>query len=242
MEISHSVSVAHDMSNEHQGTKDNVIDPVVDGSFAPALPGTLLLNGGYDQDLRVLIGHNVNEGLSFTSPFVPTEETFVQNVVLVSFPNSNASNSADYITNTLYPPIFNGTYNYTSQILRGAEIVTEALFACNANYLARAFADNAYSYLFSVPPSLHGDDISYTFYQGPATAVKNESLALMMQKYITNFVAGGDPNGPGLPEFPTYYEDDTTEGTVLNLNISSIDTIPDELANERCFWWQKALY
>jgi len=218
-----------------------VLDPVVDGSFAPALPSTLLLNGGYDKSLKVVIGHNINEGIFFTSPFIPTNKTFQQNVILVSFPNTAANNIGDYITNTLYPSVFDGSQNYTSQIARGALIVTEALFACNANYLARAFGQNAHSYRFSVPPSLHGDDVPYTFYQSPSKAVKNGTLAQMMQGYFTNFAASGDPNGAGLPNFPPYYGS-SVNGNMLNLNLSSISPTWDELANERCFWWQKSIY
>jgi hypothetical protein len=61
-------------------------DPSVNGSFAPAFPGELLLHSQYDQSLKVLISHNVDEGLYFTSPFVFTKDTFRENVILVSFP------------------------------------------------------------------------------------------------------------------------------------------------------------
>ncbi|TVY93397.1 Carboxylesterase [Lachnellula willkommii] len=224
---------------------DFTFNPVVDGSFAPALPGPLLLDGQYDKSLKVVIGHNINEGIYFTSPFIPTEATFDQNVILVSFPNTNASNTLNYITQVLYPPVFNGTYNYTNQIERAAAIVGEALFACNANYLDRAFGQRAWSYEFSVPPSLHGDDVPYTFYQSPNSAVLNDTLAVEMQEYFTNFAITGDPNGVGLPDFPTYWSDGEsgyTGGKVLDLNVSSIGVIPDVLANPRCYWWQKALY
>jgi len=97
---------------------------------------------------------------------------------------------------------------------------------------------NAYSYRFSVPPALHGDDIVYTFYEGPATAVQNDTLALIMQDYITNFVINGDPNGPNLTTFPAY----GTTQKVLDLNLTTIGVLDDNLANERCYWWQKALY
>ena len=35
--------------------------PVVDGNFAPALPGLLLQRGQYDTSLRVMVGHNADE-------------------------------------------------------------------------------------------------------------------------------------------------------------------------------------
>ena len=211
---------------------------MVDGSFSPALPGQLLLHGKYDQSLKLLIGHNADEGLFFTSPFVPDEETFKQNVVIVSFPDADTDNTTGYIMNTLYPPVFDGTYGYMNMIGRADYIVSESLFACNANYLARAFDENAFSYQFSVPPALHGNDIYYTFYEGPNSNVLNDTLALIMQKYITNFVINGDPNGPEVPYFSNY----SAGGQIQNLNTSLINLIPDGLANGRCYWWQKALY
>lgn len=174
---------------------------MVDGHFAPALPGKLLLAGGYDNSLKVLIGHNGNEGLYFTSPFSASEEDFRKNVILVSFPDATVSGTANYIMGTLYPPVFNGSHGYTRQIDRADKIVSEALFSCNANYLSRSFGSNAFHYQFNVPPALHGQDIQYTFYEGPATAVKNDSLALLMQDYLTNFVISGNPNRFGLPFF-----------------------------------------
>ena len=47
---------------------DFTYGPVVDGLFAPALPGKLLLQGSYDKNLTVMVGHNADEGLLFTNP------------------------------------------------------------------------------------------------------------------------------------------------------------------------------
>lgn len=217
------------------------LDPAVDGSFAPALPGNLLLHGQYDKSLKVLIGHTTNEGLYFTSPFLPNETTFKQNIILASFPDAEVNGAADYIQTMLYPPVFDGSYHYTNQIARGDYVISEALFACNANYLARTFGNRAYSYIFSVLPALHGADVAYTFYEGPAASVTNDTLALTMQSYFMNFVAGGNPNGGGLPPFPTYGQG----GMVQNFNLTSVTTVPesaDGLSQDRCAWWQKALY
>lgn len=231
---------------------DFTFNPAVDGTFSPSLPGKLLLTNQYDQSLRLLIGHNADEGLYFTSPFILTPSTFTQNIISVSFPNADANNVTSYILNTLYPDVLDGTYGYTNEIARGALIVSEAIFECNALYLSRAFGldnrysngkPNTYSYLFSVPPALHGDDIYYTFYEGPTPSVKNDTLALIMQGYFTNFVREGDPNGDGLPEFESYGERTAAgEGVVMDLGLESARMRTDDLPLDRCGWWQQALY
>jgi len=43
--------------------------PVVDGSFVPLQPGQLLAQGRFDKDVRVMVGHNANEGALFTPPY-----------------------------------------------------------------------------------------------------------------------------------------------------------------------------
>ena len=67
--------------------------------------------------------------------------------------------------------------------------------------------------------------------------VIDTATAVTLQKYITNFAEKGDPNGPGVPRFPSYGD----EATVLNLNITT-STQRDPAANYRCDWWQKVLY
>jgi carboxylesterase type B len=223
----------------HIGTTDNITDPGIDGSFVPQLPGQLLLHGGFDQSLKVMAGHQVNEGYALTTPFLPNDEAFKDNIILVSF-NDASNDTIDLLMNTYYPAPPDGQFDLLGQIARGRDLVTEALFTCNANYITRAFGANAYSYVFSVPPSIHAQDLPYTFFNGPepvGDSVENATLALIMQDYFTNFAITGDPNGPSLPYFPDY-----SGGMSQNLNLTFIDQIPDYLTNERCLWWQKALY
>ncbi|KAK0112529.1 hypothetical protein ONS96_001765 [Cadophora gregata f. sp. sojae] len=243
---------------------DLTFNPVVDNTFSPSLPGQLLLSGSYDKSIRILVGHNANEGLEFTSPFILTPLTFKQNIVSVSFPNADDRNVTSYILDTLYPDTLDGSHGYNSPIARGASIVSEALFSCNALYLSRAFGldggahhrtgrgngrlkgkNDAWSYRFSVPPALHGDDIHYTFYEGPTPTVKNDTLALIMQGYFTNFIRGGDPNGDGLPRFERYGESTAAGkdvGVVMDLELNGTRMREDDLPLDRCLWWQQALY
>ena len=187
-----------------------------------------------------MIGHNVDEGLFFTSPFVFTESTWRKNIVEVSFPDSPIDGREDYIANTLYPAVYDGTYGYTDPIARGVYLVSEALFQCNAEYLAQAYKSSAYAYLFSIPPALHGDDVPYTFFEGTAASVKNNTVALTMQAYWTNFVMTGNPNGAGLPNFPNF----GATGQLLDINQTFIVPIADDLSGSkgRCDYWQKGLY
>jgi cholinesterase len=219
------------------GTSDCITDPGVDGSVSPQLPGLLLLNGGYDHSLKVMVGYNVNEGASLTTPFLPNDEAFKENIVLVSF-NDASNDKINLLMNIYYPAPSDGQNDVLGQITRGRDLVTEALFTCNANYVMRAFGANSYGYVFSVPPSIHAQDLTYTFFNGlDAGLVENATLALIMQDYFTNFAITGNPNGPGLPYFPDY-----SGGMTQNLNLTFINQIPDYLQNERYLWWQKALY
>lgn len=103
--------------------------PVVDGLFAPAIPGKLLLQGSYDHDLTLMLGHNADEGLEFTNPGV-TNDTTLNEYVLQAFPTIQSS-VASYIENVLYPPVMPGTLGltgYSDETGRVDLIVSESTF------------------------------------------------------------------------------------------------------------------
>ncbi|KAK4981106.1 hypothetical protein LTR66_010207 [Elasticomyces elasticus] len=219
--------------------------PTVDGNFVPALPSLSLLHGHYDKSLRIMVGHNAQEGLLFTSPFVQNNSAFAASIV-ASFPTVAAyPKILAYITDVLYPPIFDGSQamNYTDQIGRAAALTSEVIFTCNTYYLDRAYANKTHSYLFAVPPALHGNDIPYTYFNGAnataaSTAVIAPQIAVALQEYIVDFAETGMPNGPGVPFFNIF----GANATVQTLGISGITQMMDPAANARCAWWQKALY
>ena len=220
-----------------------IYGPVVDGSFVPEIPPLLLLHGQFDHNVEIMVGHNADEGLMFTDPMITTDDafnSFVSNLV----PNIKSS-VVSYIENILYPPIFNGSMPYTDDFGRASLLISEFGLACNTFYLDTGFLNETYSYIFSVPPALHGDDLAYTFYVGPYSSqydsvLFNTTVAAVLQDYITSFAVNGQPSTAvqDVPSFGKY----GPNAVVSNLGLTGITRITDNVANSRCKWWQLSLY
>ncbi|KAF2100145.1 alpha/beta-hydrolase [Rhizodiscina lignyota] len=213
--------------------------PVVDGVFVPALPGQLLSYGAFDSRVRIMTGHNADEGLDFT-PYYIQNDTAARDNLEISLPDISKE-SLDFVLDTLYPPVYDGSLGYHDQIARVALQTSELSFTCNDNYLARAFKNRTYAYKFSMPPALHGQDVPYTFDNGGGTSsgVQSVTVAHIMQEFITSFAITGHPSSPTWgQQFPEY----GSEANIVNLNVTSITVEKDDTANPRCYWWQKGLF
>jgi carboxylesterase type B len=215
--------------------------PVVDGLFAPQQPAQLLAQGRFDKNVRVMVGHNADEGLLFTPLYIPSDDA-LDTQIAAAFANAPAS-SIKHITSTLYPPVFDGSLGYKNNVERGSLIISEGVFTCNTNYLSRAYGNATYSYLFAIPPAIHGQDVPYTYYEGGAkssspTGVQNVTIARALQEFITSFAETGVPDAKGVKQFNMYGPD----ANVLELNVTGVMDVRDSNANARCAWWQKALY
>lgn len=211
----------------------NTYGPVIDGDLVPDLPGLLLLEGAFDSSIEVMVGHNSDEGIGFTDPRIVNNAVFVADVSSLLPNASNAS--LTYITETLYPPVFDGSYGYTDEYQRYALLIGEAAITCNTDFLARAFDNQTYNYQFAVFPGVHGQDVSFTYYTGNVTA---NPIATAMQEYFTSFVETGLPRGDGLPVWPVQ----GNNATELVFGDAGIYTQVDETVNSRCRWWQLALF
>ena len=216
--------------------------PVVDSSYVRSLPGVSLLKGHFDASVKVMVGHNSEEGALFASPFIQTDSQYAA-VIQQIFPTASAAVIA-YITETLYPPNFDGTYGYLTQVERTALTISDITITCNTRYLDVAFKNQTYSYIFSVPKGLHGEDIAYTFFNGD-TSTSNEgpavngTLASIFQDYLTGFAIKATPNAEHLPWFPVYGMNES----VKNVEYSDLNAVEvDPMANARCAYWQSAPY
>lgn len=69
-----------------------------------------------------------------------------EKVISTYFSDSNPT-IVDYLTNILYPPVFDGSHGYKDEISRIALTISEYELDCNAVYLDKAFDGNTYSYV-----------------------------------------------------------------------------------------------
>jgi carboxylesterase type B len=112
------------------------------------------------------------------------------------------------------------------------------MFSCKVFAVGSTFNDS-FGYVFDVFPATHGLDTGYVFYDLETSSL-NQTLAYAIQDYITTFAIGGVPHSSvdGLSGFPSYGKN----GSVVRLSSSSISTMIDPAANERCKWWNLGLY
>ncbi|KAG4439719.1 hypothetical protein IFR05_004797 [Cadophora sp. M221] len=213
--------------------------PAVDGVFVPKLPEELLAAGHFDKSINVIVGHNANEGLLFASPFVQDNDAF-KSYIKTMIPTISTT-QLDYITSTLYPPIFNGSYPYTTQIDRTALFVSEFVFTCHTRFLGLAYKGKSWSYLFNIPPGFHAFDIPYTFFTGDTSTGTNATVAKTLQAYLISFTSTGRPNRVNVPFFPAYGVNGSTQVIgISGLGTQIPDTVGTGLAAERCAYWQKS--
>ncbi|CAG8894359.1 unnamed protein product [Penicillium egyptiacum] len=216
--------------------------PAVDGKFVPKFPAELLAHGQYPKGLNVMVGHNLNEGAMFANPFVFAESDFAA-VIKTAFPDADEA-AIDHIANTMYPPVFDGSYGYTTQFGRMSLLTGDRAFTCPTRWLNLAFNNKTFAYYFTMSPGYHGVDVPYTFFNGDTSTLDqgypvNATVAYALQDYITSFTMTGSPNAVVQPFFPIYGANSSTQV----LSLENLGTqVTDTAANYRCDWWQKSLF
>lgn len=215
------------------------IDPS-ENSYVPDLPQRLILEGKH-HNVSVMVGHNSNEGLLFTPPYVQTQ-TFFQMAIQMLFPTANSS-LISYITEELYPPVYNGSAGYLNPIGRTAYAIADFVVGCNAFALASSLFPS-YAYFFPLGTGLHGSDIPYTFFNGDTSTADygypvSPLVATTLQRYLTEFVMTGRPMAEGSLPFLMYGQNDTA----TNIDVSNLGRrIRDPAAKEVCDFWNSAPY
>jgi carboxylesterase type B len=216
-----------------------VIDPSPN-SYVPDLPLRLIAQDKFHK-VGVMVGHNSDEGLLFTPPFIQTQAEDVAEFTAL-FPTADPS-MVSYITNILYPPIYNGSYGYMDAIGRNSLAISDFLVGCNAHYLAQKLSPG-YGYIFSIPPGLHGEDVAYTFFNGDTSTADEgvpvyPAVATAFQRYLTQYAMTGTPSTEGYQTFSEYGSNNTI--TYINfLGLGSHEE--DPAAKPACQFWAEAPY
>ncbi len=179
--------------------------PVVEGWVLPDRP-EVLFSGLEQHRVDVIAGWTLQEADYFMNLFDVSMEGYEY-----------------YLRETagLYASRLRAYFEPARESLQTAfeQLITACEFEAPARFLARcalAAGSNAFLYFFTKllpgpeggrPCACHGTEIPYVFGQvgnaGYHTAADND-LARHIMEYFTNFASRGNPNGEGLPEWPSY--------------------------------------
>ncbi|KAJ4859597.1 carboxylesterase family domain-containing protein [Trichoderma breve] len=207
--------------------------PSVDNVYIPGPPAKLLLEGAFAKGIPLLSSHTSFEGTLFTDPRTIGNETALANRLQTIYPLMEEKD-LNYVLNTLYPAVYDGSHPYATSVDRNILMANEMYFATAHQALLQTTihrGTEVHAWEFSVPPAIHGSDIAYTFYDGAAGV--DPHVASIMQHAIAGFAKCGEPDaGPLGFAFPRYGK----QATTVNLNINSSVTVSDPTWNNRTLW------
>jgi para-nitrobenzyl esterase len=183
--------------------------PCVDGHVLPDRPRTLMQTGKA-HDVPVMIGTNADEGTLFSKYQLPIKRPLGYQFVLQLAFGADAP-----LVSRMFPAP--GADDVPQQVDR---VLTLSCFTASARRTARWLAETrkspVYLYYFSrVSPALaakgmgatHGAEIFYIFGTAPSRmefTPQDAALSQTMRSAWIRFARSGDPNGNGLPAWPTY--------------------------------------
>jgi para-nitrobenzyl esterase len=197
--------------------------PIVDGVLLPQAPGPFASSGRFN-DTPVLIGMVADESSAF-SPDYNTSDKAAFAALLSKTYGTMAERFRQ-----LYPADTDAErLQMTRQLLRDRGLA--ALYAWGRDRLAHSH-QSVYAYLFThVEPgpdsarygAFHSSEIPYAFKTLDKAPERNftaadRSLSQLVSGYWANFVKNGDPNGPGLPQWPQL---STTDPRIMKLDSDS---------------------
>lgn len=120
-----------------------IFGPVIDGKYIPERPMQMLHEGRFDKSINVLATHTSFEGSWYFDPSVENEGDFSDwvNQTIPGLPEDIIG----FLADDLYPPVFDGSWGYTSQATRQLALWGEAFFDCHFYTTGKATEGNSYA-------------------------------------------------------------------------------------------------
>jgi carboxylesterase type B len=129
--------------------------PIVDGLYIRENKSSWLISESLDHTVKVMVSHNSFEGGFFFDPHVRTDDEFRQwlEISIAGLPAAQY----DFLTQQLYPPLFDSSLGYIDQDTRQMALFGEAVIDCNFLQLNVALNGESYACecFTSIPKPLH---------------------------------------------------------------------------------------
>jgi hypothetical protein len=130
--------------------------------------------------------------------------------------------------NSLYPSINGSKYSGSP------EFMGYFAFNSSAQATAEAVSHDACRYIFDIPPGVQSTDLSYTFYAGAGIdpTVVSDQAAAKHQRFLTNYVLYGNPNG--CKDSSGGFERYGKNATSLRMRLDGVDCETDPWKGSKC--------
>ncbi len=217
----------------------SAFSPNVDHYIVPELPAARFLSGK-QMRIPLLAGWNEHESIPFGMWALPhgSPKAFRDAAEQVF----GSARIAEFLT--LYPAGTDVQAKQSAEALAGDMVIAEQTWEW-LDLQRRTAKMPVYGYKFTytsayLPVAAHATDVSFVFGtlppagSGPNTDPKREpgetdrAMASTMMAYMIHFARTGDPNGPGLPRWPTF-----DGNTVLELGRTIAPATPVQIARFR---------